>query len=104
MKLHLTVRSGLRSFCCALGTLSLCFASILAHSQTRQQALRQTYLALPQSFEPHRGQTGRGVDFISHGPGYTLSLSPNEAQLQLVGSETSAPDQAQMRTLKMRLL
>ena len=95
-------RSGLRLFARAL-VLSLCLGATAADGQSRKQA-RQTYLALPQSFEPNRGQTDSGVDFISHGPGYTLSLTPNEADLQLVGSELSAPDQGQSRTLKMRLL
>src|ERR1700676_3413348 len=99
---HLTLRSGLRSFFRALGTLSLCLGSTFAYAQTREQA-RQTYLGLPQSFEPNRGQAPRGVDFISHGPGYTLSLTPNEAELQLAGTETGVPKQTEMR-LRMRLL
>ncbi len=35
--------------------------------------------ARPVSFEPNRGQTGKQVDFLAHGTGYTLFLSHAEA-------------------------
>ena len=43
----------------------------LAHGQTG--ALR-SFAAMPQVFEPNRGQAPQSVDFTSHGPGYALSL------------------------------
>jgi hypothetical protein len=41
------------------------------------------YGALPLSFEPNEGQTDPSVQFISHGAGYTVFLTANEAVLSL---------------------
>ena len=38
-----------------------------------------TYGSLPLSFEPNEGQTNPSVNFVSHGPGYTVFLTANEA-------------------------
>ena len=38
---------------------------------------------LPQGFEPNQGQVDRGIDFVSHGLGYSLLLAPGEAQVRL---------------------
>src|SRR5690242_7969926 len=38
-----------------------------------------SYGKLPLSFEPNSGQTDGRVKFLSHGPGYTLFLTPTEA-------------------------
>src|SRR5438874_302714 len=35
--------------------------------------------SLPLSFEPNKGQTDPSVDFVSHGAGYTVFLTANEA-------------------------
>jgi Beta-propeller repeat len=43
----------------------------------------EAYGKLPLSFEPNRGQTDRRVKFLSHGSGYTLFLTTNEAVLSL---------------------
>ncbi len=39
--------------------------------------------ARPVSFEPNRGQTGKQVDFLAHGTGYSLFLSHAEAVMVL---------------------
>jgi len=41
------------------------------------------YGRLPLSFEVNRGQTGDQVKFVSHGPGFSLFLTPTEAVLAL---------------------
>lgn len=38
-----------------------------------------SYGSLPLSFEPNEGQTDPSVNFVSHGPGYTVFLTANEA-------------------------
>jgi hypothetical protein len=42
-----------------------------------------SYARLPLSFEPNQGQTDARVKFLSHGPGYTLFLTGDEAVLEL---------------------
>ncbi len=86
----------------AVVALALSLTSTLGYAQSHDP-LRQAVLAQPQSFEPNRGQVGSGVDFISHGPGYTLSLATEEADLQLV-APSSARSQAQTTTLRMKWL
>jgi hypothetical protein len=44
-----------------------------------------TYGKLPLSFEENLGQTAREVRFVSHGSGYELFLTPQEAVLSLRG-------------------
>lgn len=76
--------------------------SIQGYAQSPEQA-RSTYLVLPQSFEPNLGQAGRGVDFISHGLGYTFLLSASGADLQLIATQLSTPDQKQERAVRIKL-
>ena len=38
---------------------------------------------LPLAFEPNRGQTAAGVQYLSHGQGYTLFLAPQAATFEL---------------------
>ena len=45
---------------------------------------------LPLSFEINKGQTDEAVKFVSHGPGYDLFLTANEAVLTL--RKPQAPD------------
>src|SRR5215472_9733059 len=40
-------------------------------------------MGLPQSFEPNQGQADRRVEYLAHGPGYSLSLARGEALLSL---------------------
>jgi hypothetical protein len=49
-----------------------------------------SYGQLPLSFEPNVGQTTAAADFLSHGSGYTLLLSPNQALLGLQTAATQA--------------
>jgi len=44
------------------------------------------YAKLPLSFEPNRGQADPTVKFLSHGRGYGLFLTGNEAVLEVQGS------------------
>lgn len=65
-------------------------------------------------FEANRGQTDRGVDFISRGAGYSLFLTPREAVFSLSGRQAPAgdeprrsadgPDASVGTILRMRLL
>jgi len=48
---------------------------------------------LPLAFEPNQGQTGKRAAYISHGAGYGLFLTPNEAILAL-GAPSKASDPA----------
>jgi len=50
------------------------------------ERLVQSYVQLPLSFEPNCGQTDATARFISHGRGYTLFLSNDEAVLVLRGT------------------
>ena len=45
----------------------------------------EAYGNLPLSFEENRGQTAREVRYISHGSGYELFLTPQEAVIALRG-------------------
>ncbi len=95
-------RRSFRRLAPTLIMLCLSLFSIQGYAQTSSQA-RQSYVALPQSFEPNRGQARRGIDFISHGPGYAFSLAPNEADLQFIATEPGTPSLKQERTLRIKL-
>src|SRR5438105_7809672 len=45
--------------------------------------LLQAYGQIPLSFEANQGQTDARVNFLSHGSGYALFLTPTEAVLSL---------------------
>jgi hypothetical protein len=62
----------------------------------------QPHALLSQSFEPNRGQADRRVDFVSHGPGYTLLLAPDAAYLNLIPDVTAPAAKGQ--ALRFRLL
>jgi|GEM_PF-392107 len=49
----------------------------------------EAYGKLPLSFEQNRGQTDKGVKFLSRGEGYTLLLTTTEAVLRLYKSHDS---------------
>jgi hypothetical protein len=51
--------------------------------EVRAQAIK-TYAALPLRFEANQGQTDPRVKFLSHGQGYTLFLTQNEAVLSVM--------------------
>src|SRR5688572_12858792 len=48
---------------------------------------------LPISFEINKGQTDKAVRFLSHGPGYDLFLTANEAVLSLRKPQAPAKDE-----------
>jgi hypothetical protein len=49
----------------------------------QEARVRASYGRLPLSFEANAGQTDPRVQFLAHGPGYTLFLTPTEAVLAL---------------------
>ncbi len=59
-----------------------------AASATQQSALA-AYGHLPLSFEANQGQAAGSARFVTHGPGYSLSLSPTAVTLAL--SKAQAP-------------
>jgi hypothetical protein len=52
-------------------------------SAADQRKLESNYVHSPLSFEPNRGQTDKCVQYISHGAGYSLFLTPSDAVLSL---------------------
>ena len=52
----------------------------------------QDYGRIPLGFKANRGQTDAGVDFLGHGPGFGIFLTPTAAELALEAPGTaSAP-------------
>ena len=45
--------------------------------------------SLPMSFEPNQGQAGSSVQFLAHGPGYSLGLTGTDAVLALQSPATA---------------
>src|SRR5215204_6523090 len=70
------------------------FAASAADPQTRTK-IAERFGELPLSFEINRGQTDPAVKFLSHGPGYDLFLTANEAVLSLSKSLTPVVDKFQ---------
>ena len=54
-----------------------------AISEAIKQQIQETYGTLPMRFEANEGQFDEQVKFITHGSGYTLFLTSNEAVLSL---------------------
>ena len=63
--------------------LILGLSAYAAPRSAEQNQLLASYGKLPLSFEPNQGQAASGVKFLSHGHGYTLLLTGNEAVLAL---------------------
>ncbi len=59
------------------------FAAAATPEFAQPAQLAKSYGRLPLSFEVNRGQAGNQVKFLSHGQGYTLFLTNNEAVLAL---------------------
>jgi hypothetical protein len=55
----------------------------VSSDKAARQAAAAGYANLPLRFEENQGQTAREVRFVSHGGGYELFLTPNEAVLAL---------------------
>lgn len=65
-------------------------ASVSEKQAARQKAAADSsYGNLPLSFEANRGQSERGVKFLSHGPGYSVSLTSSSMVLATRGSSSS---------------
>ena len=78
----------------SMAGFALCLsATTFANPNTPSAA---NYAKLPMSFEPNQGQADSQFKFLARGSGYTLLLSPTEADLGLrsssVGSSTRAKD------------
>ena len=89
---------------CHLSTLLLPLLAIcwFASVGSAQPPTSRTYAALPQSFEPVAGQDKR-AEFTSHGVGYTLSVAPNTAHMQLIHA-AARPRQTKSASLQFTLV
>src|SRR5271167_2391789 len=56
--------------------------------------LLSAYAKLPMTFESNQGQTAKQVKFVSHGPGYSLFLTPTEAVIALKRNSTESKPSA----------
>src|ERR1700679_3705416 len=81
---------------CILAALCLSFLGIAANAQSNSPAAASVakpavvppkaavnYSRLPLSFEPNMGQTSKDVQWLAHGPEYTLFLAGHDAVLEL---------------------
>jgi photosystem II stability/assembly factor-like uncharacterized protein len=59
---------------------------------------------LPLSFEINKGQTDPAVKFVSHGPGYDLFLTANEAVLSLSKPRSETTRRVEGSVLRLKLL
>src|SRR5215211_6056734 len=64
------------------GPVAAPFAPAATDPRTRTK-IAERFGELPLSFETNKGQTNPAVKFLSHGPGYDLFLTANEAVLSL---------------------
>jgi hypothetical protein len=70
-------------------------ASVDRAAPSRQVAAN--YGKLPLSFEPNQGQTDARVQFLAHGAGYTIFLSPTSATFALRRKATAGGESAIVR-------
>jgi RHS repeat-associated protein len=75
---------------------------ISAPAFAQKQPVAPTYANLPMNFEQNVGQTDGQAQFISHGKGYTLFLSTNQAILKLHATSPSAMSSADEKKLGRR--
>src|SRR6516165_3697572 len=75
--------------------------------------VRDVYHRLPLHFEANQGQTDKQVDFVAHGSGYTLFVTPTEAVWAFHNQPSSRisrqtnpqkPQQSTGAVLRMRLV
>jgi hypothetical protein len=62
------------------------------------------YGQLPIAFEPNQGQADAEVQFLAHGPGYGLFLTPTEAVLSLATAASAGGDSAPPAPISMQLV
>jgi Beta-propeller repeat len=63
-----------------------------SHTATQKAAADSSFGKLPLSFEANRGQAEREVKFLSHGPGYSVSLT--SSSMVLATRSSSRPQQS----------
>ncbi len=63
-----------------------------------------TYDQIPMSFEVNQGQTDAQVQYLAHGAGYTLFLTPDEAVLSLGATTAGAAQPSPGAVLRMQLV
>src|SRR6516165_2309171 len=63
--------------------------TLLSSSGPASQALRAAYGQLPLAFEANQGQAAAPINFVAHGSGYALALTPSAAVLALQKSVTT---------------
>ena len=57
--------------------------TLLSGSGSASQAIQAAYGQLPLAFEANQGQAAAPINFVAHGSGYNLALTPGEAVLSL---------------------
>ena len=64
----------------------------VAANQEARASIAENFGRLPLSFEINKGQIDQSVKFLSHGPGYDLFLTANEAVLRVPKQRTQQAD------------
>ena len=85
--------------------VALWLGAAAMHSQTAQAKARlaEGFGKIPLSFEEARGQTGPGAQFVAHGPGYAVALSPDRATLEVYRPQNGTAAPPTVSTLVMKL-
>src|SRR5437870_1720045 len=79
-----------------VGTISALAATGISPSSAQPSAASLPSAQVfgpPMQFEKNAGQTDRQVEFLAHGPGYTLFLTPTQAVFSLSSLKNSAADE-----------
>jgi hypothetical protein len=91
-------------------SLVLCCTAFAAAQQPKTAHQVRDFGKIPLSFEPNRGQTEAGIQFLSRGQGYALYLNAGTAVLQLQkptpapSKGSTAPAKVEISTLAMNLV
>lgn len=67
-------------------------------------SVAEQFARLPLSFEINKGQIDERVKFLSHGPGYDLFLTANEAVLKVQKPRAAKDDVSEGTVLRLKLL
>ena len=73
----------------SVGGIQLVRATKAMVREVNAEPIGRSFGRIPLSFEENRGQSDPCVRFLSHGPGYTLSLTSREVVLALNGISPS---------------
>jgi Beta-propeller repeat len=79
-------------------------AAHTAPDSATQARVSQAYGQLPMSFEANQGQTNSQVNFLSHGSGYGLFLTPTAAVLALDQGSSTRVSGSSTNVLRMQLI